>query len=294
MSEMSAGRVISAPSSYLVILRQEFYEITGDAAAAALLNYYEYQYTRQYKYGGWHGIGLRNLTDRLFRAFGEDRLQAAYKLLMEQGFLEKRRATNPFMRAPEYRLAVPVVQEAVDRWAATQAGQIPAETPITGIRLSTTGSPASSAVNPVVDGVESGMSMTANPVVDAVESGRDSRSLDQILFSVEESEKEGVPEELQKSFEAFKAQFELQAGGAANYLRDMTLARVEACEAAWQWVIRIARQAMSVALRFQRLMTNILRGITGQAVKVAFEPRADAPRPAITSAADRYVLAGVT
>lgn len=296
MSEMGNGRVISAPTSFMVILRHEFYAITNDAAAAAVLNFYEYEYPRNKWRDGWHSIGIRKLKKRLFDAFGEDRLNAAINRLVQCGFLEKRSNRNPFVRAPEYRINVPVVQAAVDQWVqqaapvAETAGEIPVETPITGIRLWTTGNPASSAVNPVVDGVESGMSTTGNHPIESGESGRDSRSSFQIFFSDVPIEKAGALEDEKKAFESFKSQLELQAGAAVYHLRDMQLARVEDGGQARRWVIWVQAQAMPLANRFERLMTNLLKAITGQAITIMFEPKLETIRPVVTAAADRYAI----
>jgi hypothetical protein len=120
------GRVscIEHPArSRFVQLRDSYMELCdGDACAALLLadfvGWTDHRLSGQEERGGdvWIYRSREELRDDLCGAFGLGKIDAALELLMERGFLKRRR--NPKLgwdRKWQYLLNVPAVQRAINR-----------------------------------------------------------------------------------------------------------------------------------------------------------------------------------
>lgn len=271
-----SNRVINAPAGPLLIIRPEFFAITGSAEGAAILNYFEYEYTRLVARKGWHAIGIDGLVHRFYGAFGKHRLKSALKLLLDRNYLTQRKARNPYQRAPEYCLNVEVVQAAVDAWVQQNA---PDPAPVVeneGAEISTSTSRIGKSTS------QNGKSMDLKQLIDSAnlayrqaesasrqaESANDSRSLSLDLFQIEEEKDKDARAALQTKFLVFIEQLENQDPLFPKpVLKSMSLGTVNGR----QWTIRVLNVAQAWIGRYVRMFGNLLRTVCGEQVELAFE-----------------------
>lgn len=119
LSDQRDSSLIDHPTNLLLLVRQDYHVVCDQNLAATILlarlDFWTVQRRNKGAFDGWLEKTQADLLEALFYCFSDKPLRAAIELLVDKGFVERRRRPKSMDRRWQYRVCVDQLQLSINR-----------------------------------------------------------------------------------------------------------------------------------------------------------------------------------